>query len=223
MHLPVVLSIALAVLLCCSPVSAQGTVTDTEWVQRAAQARLIGIVDDPEQVTILEFFDYACSTCQQFHVQRGDSLRSLLEEEGVALSMHSYVIPRLPRGYPAAEAALCAGAVGGPEGWAAMHDRLARNTFAWRREGAGPEPFVRWAVEFGLDEALYADCLHRDVPAPLVFTDAQLAARFEVAGTPAFVFIPGGATESAQIVSFFGNEPMSRFREALEEARARAR
>jgi hypothetical protein len=37
------------------------------------------------------------------------------------------------------------------------------------------------------------------------------------------VFIPPGATGSADILSFYGNVPMSTFREALDQLRARAR
>ena len=76
---------------------------DTLLVQRAQEARVFGASGAAATVTIYEFFDYSCSTCREFHVQRGDSLKALAGPD-VGLQFHSYIIPRLPRGYAAAEA-----------------------------------------------------------------------------------------------------------------------
>jgi protein-disulfide isomerase len=195
---------------------------DLELIRAAAASRMLGPSADSATVTILEFFDYACSTCQNFHRERGDSLKALVGPD-VALHLHSYVLPRLIRGYPAAEAALCAGGVGGRDGYAAMHDRLMRTASDWRQALDGPELFTVWAGELGLDVERFTDCIARDVPSPLVVADAQMAARYAVGGTPTFVFLPRGATDLDEAEVFYGNEPMARFRDALAAARSRAR
>ena len=94
------------------------TLTDETLVQRAAEARVLGASGDAATVTIYEFFDYSCSTCREFHEQRGDSLKALAGPD-VSLRFHNYIIPRLPRGYAAAEAAACAAGLGGTEAFLA--------------------------------------------------------------------------------------------------------
>jgi hypothetical protein len=62
-----------------------------------------------------------------FYLERSDSLKAKYVESGAAnLVVHTFVIPRLMRGYHAAEAAFCAGALAGRD---ALHQpgRLARD------------------------------------------------------------------------------------------------
>lgn len=195
---------------------------DLDLIRRAAASRILGPADDSASVTILEFFDYACSTCRQFHQERGDSLYALVGPD-VSLRFHSYPIPRLLWGYPLAEAALCAGGAGGATAYRGMHDRLLRDAQDWQ-DGAMPqERIAGWAADLDLDADRFTRCMERDLPSTLVFADARLAARFGVAGTPTFVFVPRGAQEPEDVRMFYGNQPMSRFREAIEWARSRAR
>ncbi len=195
--------------------------TDQELVERAQGARVLGSGIESAAITIYEFFDYSCSTCQAFHAQRGDSLRSLAGPD-LSLRFHHYIIPRLPRGYAAAEAAACAAGLGGTDAFLSYHDRLLREVDTWRG-AVGPEPFERWALEAGLPTEAFTDCLARDVPAQLIMADARLAATFAVQGTPTFVVLPRGAASAAEGVVFYGNEPMQRFHEAIAEVRSRAR
>jgi protein-disulfide isomerase len=195
---------------------------DLELVRRAQAARALGASPDSAEVTILEFFDYACSTCQDFHRERGDSLKALAGPE-VSLAFHHYIIPRLLRGYPAAEAAACAAGLGGTEAFLSYHDRLLHRPDAWRDGSADPDRFRALAADLGLDEAAFADCIARDVPSMLIVADGQLAARFDVGGTPTFVILPRGADSVDDAVVFYGNEPMARFHDAIAEARTRAR
>ena len=204
-----------------SAVAPDTIVADTALVQRAGEARVFGASGDAATVTIYEFFDYSCSTCRDFHAQRGDSLKALAGPD-VGLRFHNYIIPRLPRGYAAAEAAACAAGLGGTEAYLAYHDRLLREPGPWRT-ATGIEPFVAWADEAGLPAPAFADCLERDVPAQLILGDARLGSALGVRGTPTFVFVPRGAQSADEVVAFYGNEPMSRFYEAIEEIRSRAR
>jgi protein-disulfide isomerase len=230
MHLALAILLGLAIPVFELPASADlpssvltpdTIVADTLLVQRAREARVFGASGNAAIVTIYEFFDYSCSTCREFHAQRGDSLKALAGPD-VGLQFHNYIIARLPRGYAAAEAAACAAGLGGPEVYLDYHDRLLREPGAWRTV-TGIEPFVAWADEAGLPAPAFADCLERDVPAQLILGDAQLGAAFGVRGTPTFVFVPRGAQSADEAVVFYGNEPMSRFHEAIEEVRSRAR
>lgn len=195
--------------------------TDAELVQRAQASRTLGAIGAEAAVTIYEFFDYSCSTCQNFHAQRGDSLKALAAPD-VGVSFHHYIIARLPRGYAAAEAAACAAGLGGSNAFFAIHDRLLRNPGAWRDED-GPEPFVAMAGAVGVSPSALQDCIDRDVPAQMIIADGQLGASLGVSGTPTFVVMPRGAQSLDDVVVFYGNEPMSRFREAIAEVRARVR
>ncbi len=204
-----------------APAVADTAISDAELVQRAQSARVLGATGEDAAITIYEFFDYSCSTCQNFHTQRGDSLKALVGPD-VGLRFHSYIIARLPRGYAAAEAAACAAGLGGSDAFFTLHDRLLREPGAWRN-APGPAPFVAWAVTAGLSPGAFQDCLDRDVPAQLIIADGQLGASLGVGGTPTFVVMPRGAQSIEDAVVFYGNEPMSRFREAIAEVRSRVR
>jgi protein-disulfide isomerase len=193
---------------------------DLQLLQGAEGAR--GVGGDSAEVTIVEFFDPACSTCRDFHLQRGDSLKALAGPD-VRIEYRTYVIPRLVRGWHGAEAGACAAALGGFEAFAGMNDRLMEVWETWREAADPAELFVAWARSLGLDGDRFADCLERDVPASLLVADILLANNFAVGGTPTFVVIPRGASSPDDVESFYGNQPMERFQEALDAARSRVR
>ena len=193
---------------------------DLQLLQRADASRSVG--GDSAAVTVIEFFDPSCSTCRDFHLQRGDSLKALAGPD-VRVEYRTYLIPRLVRGWHGAEAAACAAGLGGPEAFAAMNDRLMEVWDAWREAAVPAELFTAWAGSLGLDGDRFADCLARDVPASLLVADVLLAGNFAVRGTPTFVFIPRGASSPDDVESFYGNQPMQRFEEALAAARSRVR
>jgi protein-disulfide isomerase len=193
---------------------------DRELLQRAEASR--GIGGGSAAVTIVEFFDPACSTCRNFHRQRGDSLTALAGPD-VRIEYRTYLIPRLVRGWHGAEAAACAAGLGGFDAFQGMNDRLMEAWDTWGQAPAPAELFVTWARSLGLDADRFADCLARDVTASLLVADILLAGGFAVSGTPTFVFVPRGATSPREVESFYGNEPMQRFHEVLAAARSRAR
>jgi len=173
-------------------------------------------------VIVMVFADYACPTCQTFHRERGDSLRALAGHS-VQLRFAHFPIPRLARGYQAAEAASCAAGLGGAEAFTRMHERLYDTADRWSVDRAPSERFVAFATEFGLDGRAFADCLARDVASIVILTDQRIAATFGVSGTPTFVVLPRNATSPQQAQVFYGNEPMTRFQEAIARARASQR
>ena len=228
MTLPVRLTTALALLALALPTGARAQAlppadplqADRELLQRAEASR--GIGGGSAAVTIVEFFDPACSTCRNFHRERGDSLTALAGPD-VRIEYRTYLIPRLVRGWHGAEAAACAAGLGGFDAFQGMNDRIMEGWDAWRQAPAPAELFGAWARSLGLDADRFADCLARDVTASLLVADILLAGGFAVSGTPTFVFVPRGATSPQEVESFYGNEPMQRFQDALAAARSRAR
>lgn len=189
---------------------------DLEILQRADAARTY--LADTTRVTIHEFVDFACSTCRGFHTQRADSLKARYVESGdTNFKLHVFVIPRLMRGYHAAEAALCAGALADKAGLEAMQDLLFVNQDGWRRLRDPRPVFETYAGEIGLPMDAFRDCLDRDLMAPLIFADMRLGGRAGVPGTPTFIFVaPGDSTYEHQ---FYGNQPMTAFEEILSRLR----
>jgi len=185
---------------------------DMQLIQQADRARMYGT--DTTRVTLDEYVDYACPDCADFHTERMDSLRTQFVNTGqVNFVVRFYPLPRLMRGYHAAEAALCAGGFGGRPAFEGMQDRLLREQDSWRQLHDPQARFVDFAQELDLPIDAFVDCLDRSAMAPLILGDLQLAREAEVEGTPTFVYnVPG---PYAGVVSFYGNQPMSRFQEAL--------
>jgi len=154
---------------------------DVDLLSKAGEARTFGT--DSARVELIIFFDFSCPTCQQFHIQRGDSLRRALPAD-VRVVYVNYLIPNFLRSYHAAEAAACAAGLGGKTAYHGMSDLLFGRVGEWN-DAFDPGPiFARYAKDIGADSAAFADCTRRDVPAPLIAIDLATANRFEVTGTP---------------------------------------
>ncbi|MEJ2370487.1 MAG: thioredoxin domain-containing protein [Gemmatimonadales bacterium] len=196
--------------------TADSSITDVELMQRADSARMFGT--DTTRATIHEFIDFACSTCRAFYLERSDSLRTMYVENGeVNLVVHTFVIPRLMRGYHAAEAAFCAGALAGRDGFEGMQRRLFTDQEDWRAMRDPVPGFVAYAEELGLPIEPFRDCLVRDAMAPLIMADMRTAGLARIPGTPTFIFLGPGQTSTEH--QFYGNEPMVMFDQFLARVR----
>ena len=188
---------------------------DTRLIQQADRARMYGT--DTTRVTVDEYVDYACPDCAAFHTERMDSLRAQFVDTGrVNFVVRFYPVPRLMRGYHAAEAALCAGGFGGRSAFEGMQQRLLREQETWRQLHDPRGQFVAYAETLGLPLDAFADCMERSAMAPLILGDVQLAQQAQVQGTPTFVYNVPGPYQG--VVSFYGNQPMAQFQEALQVA-----
>jgi len=190
----------------------QAGVDDAALIQRADAARTWGSAED--RPTIDEFLDMACSDCADFHVQRGDSLMTGMVASGRAnYVLRIYPIPRLLRGYHAAEALLSAGAMGGRDALTGMLNLLLYEQSTWS-ELTDPRPqFVAFAERLGLDGQAFAALLDRDAMAPLILSDFVRGQAMGVQGTPTFVFNRPGVYEGD--LKFYGNQPIALFEEYL--------
>ncbi len=185
---------------------------DMAWLERADASRTY--VQDSAAVRIDEFIDFACSTCQAFFILRADSLKERLVDPGsVNLVVRPFPLARLMRGFQAAEAALCAGALGDRRGFEGMQHRLFMNQATWQPLRNPIPLFEQYAQEIHLPPEEFRDCLARDAMAPLIIHDLRLGNGAQVAGTPSFVFNRG--TEIHGDIQFYGNQPLEAFEDAI--------
>ena len=166
---------------------------------RAERGRMKGA--DSAQVTIVEVSDFQCPYCRQFATTTYAQIDSAYVRTGRAklvyinlpLSIHA-------NAFPAAEAAMCAGAQG--RFWE-MHDRLFAAQRDWSARTDAVQRFERMAQELSLDMAAYRDCTANDRTAPIIVNDAMQAAGVGINGTPAFIINgPGGQRALSGAVSF---------------------
>lgn len=218
MRRPVVSGFGLALLLVSTAAAQQtGAGADIELLQRADAAR--SIATPTAEVTIDEFIDFACSHCANFHLQRGDSLQALVVAQDLNLSIRVFPIPRLMRGFQAAEAAFCAAAYTGRPGFMGMLKQLFENQSAWSQE-LDPTPiFETYARNIDVPLAPYRDCVARDAMAPLIVNDVRIAKDLEIRGTPTFVFNKTG--EFVGDEQFYSPESMALFLESIQRVRNR--
>lgn len=187
-----------------------GAQSDLELLSRADAARQF--VADTTRPTVVEFSDYACSTCAAFDEQRGDSLMTLHREGGVNLVFRAFPIPRLLRGFQGAEAAFCAGALGGPEAFLSVHHALFRERTRWAQKADAQADFVRYAEEAGLYIPDFRACLARDAMAPLILSDVGLAQTIDLRGTPTFVISRPGRDDYEK---YYGNVRIAQIEEGV--------
>ncbi|MGD8698974.1 MAG: thioredoxin domain-containing protein [Gemmatimonadales bacterium] len=218
MRRAVAAAVGLAVLIVSTAAAQQtGVGADIELLQRADAAR--SITTPTANVTIEEFVDFACSHCANFHRQRADSLQALVEAENLNLTIRMFPIPRLMRGFQAAEAAFCAAAHMGRLGFMGMLKQLFENQSAWSQT-LDPTPiFETYARNIGAPLEAYRDCVARDAMAPLIVNDVRIAKDLNVRGTPTFVFNKPG--EMVGDEQFYSPESMAPFLESIERVRNR--
>ncbi|UCC71830.1 MAG: thioredoxin domain-containing protein [Gemmatimonadota bacterium] len=194
-----------------------GARSDIPLLERADAARTVG--SETAVIVIDQFIDFACPDCTAFHMQKADSLLAMVEEEDLRLSIRFYPIPRLLRGFQAAEAALCAAALVGRPGFLGMLQQLFEHQADWRY-ALDPTPvFDSYAEGIGVPLDRYRECAARDAMAPLIISDIRMAKDAGIPGTPTFVFNKRG--ELTGDVQFYDVQPMARFREAIEQIRGR--
>ena len=187
---PALLLAALALLAAPAPSfggAAAATAQESEplsFRQRAEASRAKGAAGAP--VLVYEIADFQCPYCARFARDVFPRLDSAYVRTGkVRWVFVNLPLPSHANAWSAAEAALCAGAVGN-RFWA-MHDRL----FADQEEWAGtadPLPLLTgYARAVGTPIEAFQDCLVRDRVAQIILEDLMAAMSSGVTGTPVFV------------------------------------
>jgi protein-disulfide isomerase len=203
-----------------APPAADSARADLPLIRRADAARTRGSgangVIDTLRPTLQEFADHACPSCRALHVTKADSLSELARMSRANLVIRVSPIPGLFRGWHAAEAAFCAGGLGGAAAFDRVHGWLLERQAQWRHRRDPSPIFVQLAVAAQLDTALFADCLRTGATRPLVMSDARLAGQWAVDGTPTVLVLP--ASRVGEPLRVVGDITMKRVQRALQDA-----
>ena len=132
------------------------------------------------KIGIVEFSDYQCFYCRDFHRKQFAQLKKEYIDTGVVQFIHKDLPLRMhAQAVPAAMAARCAGAQG--RFWD-MHDVLFAN------EGRlGQKLYTELAHQLNLDKVKFNDCLESQAYGQSIGQDIDTARRLGISGTPSFV------------------------------------
>jgi protein-disulfide isomerase len=181
----------------------------------SAQARFIGIDDDPQlgkadaKVTIIEFGDYQCPLCRAFWRDTLPRIKKEYVDTGrVRIVFRDFPIQDIhPEATVTAMAAECAEDQG--KYWE-FHDKAFREQDRRGRDVVRYRvaDVKRWATEIGLEAAAFNECLDSERHKAEVQKDYKDGADIGMNGTPVF-FINGRA--------LVGAHPFATFQKIIEE------
>jgi protein-disulfide isomerase len=162
-------------------VAAKTPAPDTN-LTRADLARIQGSASAP--VWVIEVSDFQCPYCKQWHDQTYPALRDQYVKTGkIRLAYVNFPLASHTYAWPAAEAAMCAGAQG--KFWE-MHDALFETQNRWEK-GSGTQVFDSLAQSRGVDMTRWRDCVKSGVMKPLIQADHDRASSAGAGATPSFM------------------------------------
>jgi protein-disulfide isomerase len=133
---------------------------------------------DNAPVTIIEFSDYQCPYCEQWHQQVYQQLMEAYSGK-IRFVYRDNPIPSHPEAEPAAEAAECAGE---QSAYWKFHDALFSGQY-----GLGRAAYEQYAADLGLDTEAFAACVDSHKFRGEIEADASDAAKVGINSTPTFV------------------------------------
>jgi protein-disulfide isomerase len=136
-------------------------------------------------ITLVEYGDYQCPHCAEYHHIVADVMRRLPDE--LALEYHHYPIPVGPLSIPASQAAEAAALQGA---FWEMHDRIFETQNQWSGRTDAVELFSTMAGQLGLDTAKFREDMQSQEIVNRVAADVLRGSTLGVSGTPTF-FIGG--------------------------------
>jgi protein-disulfide isomerase len=188
---------ALALSLACAPTGNKSsetatTRTDTARVAKAppdsniTRADLARIQGSPTApLWVIEVSDFQCPYCKQWHDETYSAFLDQYVRSGkVRLAYVNFPLGIHAHAWPAAEAAMCAGAQN--KFWP-MHDSLFATQGRWEN-GADPgATFDSLARATGLDMTRWRECVQSGKMRPLIQADHDRAQQAGVGATPSFI------------------------------------
>jgi protein-disulfide isomerase len=167
----------------------------------------LGSKDAP--VTMVEFTDYQCAFCRQFHLATFPSLRQKYIDTGkvrfitrdLPLDMHA-------NAFPAAEAARCAGEQ--DQFWK-MRDLMITNANA-----LAPDKIVEYAQSIPLDMPKFRACVDSHKYKDSVRKEFEEASSLRIEGTPTFL-IGRTTRDGVEGTLLVGALPLPAFEARLKE------
>ncbi len=151
--------------------------------------------DKNAPITIVEFSDYECPYCAKFYSETFNQIKSEYIDTGkVNFVYRDFPLNFHKNAQKAAEAAECAGE---QDQYYDMHDKLFEKGVT-----GGVDSFKEYAIEIGLNEEQFNNCLDSGEMSREVKQDLSDGQKAGVRGTPAF-FIEGEMISGAQPFSVF--------------------
>jgi protein-disulfide isomerase len=174
-------------------------------ITRADLARIQGSPNAP--VWVIEVSDFQCPYCKQWHDQTYNALLDQYVKTGkVRLAYVNFPLQSHVHAWPAAEAAMCAGAQG--KFWP-MHDALFATQTKWESLSSPAAMFDSLAQANGLEMRGWRDCVSSGKMKPLIEADHERASRAGASATPSFMI-------GDKILT--GAQPIEELRRAIDSA-----
>jgi protein-disulfide isomerase len=171
----------------------------------------LGASDAP--LVIVEFTDYQCRFCRQFHDTTLAEIRKKYVDTGkVRFVIRDFpLVGSHPDGMRAADAAHCAGDQGK---FSAMHDALFGDPAKLGQDG-----LIEYAESLKLDVPTFRACLESGKHKPEIQNDMQVGSSLQINGTPSFL-IGKARGEDLSGTIIVGAQPFNVFEAKLKEAEA---
>ena len=164
-----------------------GDIADSDLVA-LAQGVVYGDPNAP--ITIMEFINYQCGSCELFASQVKPQLDLAYITAGQAkLVLHDFPTAGLPHSFVAARAVRCAG---DQDRYFDYHDEIFRTLREWSLPRSPVGHFKDLADDLDMDTRAFDACLESDRHADVVTANLQLGFRLGVTGTPNIFVHDGG-------------------------------
>jgi len=218
------IALALALSVACAPAGNKSSETATTRsdtarvatappdsnITRADLARIQGSANAP--LWVIEVSDFQCPYCKQWHDQTYSAFLDQYVKTGkVRLAYVNFPLGIHAYAWPAAEAAMCAGAQN--KFWP-MHDALFATQGRWEGS-ADPTPvFDSLARSNGVEMDRWHDCIKSGKMKPLIQADHDRAERAGASATPSFMI-------GDQLLT--GAQPLSDMQRVIDSALVKSR
>lgn len=171
---------------------------DTQRVNISDLGINTGEADAPIQV--VEFSDFGCPHCREFHLYTYPTLQEEYVETGKVIWKYvPMVLGTFPNSLEATRAGYCALE---QDAFPAMRDRLFQGQREWMTTRDPRELFLGYARDVGLDVEPFRGCLEEGRSEESIRETLSVARDVGIQGTPTF-FIEGQKLEGNRPVDFF--------------------
>jgi protein-disulfide isomerase len=179
-------------------------------ITRADLARIQGSTSAP--LWVIEVSDFQCPYCKQWHDQTYNAFLDQYVKTGkVRLAYVNFPLSSHAYAWPAAEAAMCAGAQN--RFWP-MHDSLFATQARWESIPDPAPVFDSLARANGVEMQGWRDCVKSGKMKPLIQADHDRAERAGASATPSFMI-------GDQLLT--GAQPLSEMQRVIDSALVKGR
>lgn len=174
------------------------------------RGRILG--DSTARVWFIMVSDFQCPYCKQFHDESFAALQKDYVANGkVRMAYVNFPLPIHQNAWPAAEAAMCAGAQG--KFWP-MHDVLFASQDAWAEQHPAGRAIDSLASSVGVDTVALDRCVAQHASKGLIDADIDRAEHAGARSTPTVII-------GTRVL--IGVQPTANYRRALDSALAAAK